>query len=279
MARARSRARLARRRGPARTDQGFSDTRRPLGSPTPGDVGRDRSRAFNGAGTYHPRGRRRPDTGSQYRVRRDYLRPSRSGRGLRILRRSSLTFRTTDSRGAVARPAPPDDGSSISGNNYYNLRYASTAREMPDNLVAVIGSATRAYTLAVLAGSRLPLTAYRIAKLADLSPPNVYVELRRLAGSGIVEARDGGWVLLDDRVRAFCERRGPLFERRFTLEAKREWARRNRGRISTALRKPIPRGVPGKGPETPLMREFSRSPRKNALLRAAGLKVSRHKGR
>jgi DNA-binding transcriptional ArsR family regulator len=150
---------------------------------------------------------------------------------------------------------------------------------MPDSLVAVMGSVTRAYTLAVLAGTRVPLTAYRIAKLADLSPPNVYVELRSLARSGIVEARKGGWYLLDEVVRTFCEGRGPLFARRLTLEAKRDWVRRNRRRISQLLKQPIPPWEPGSGREPRLMREFSRPRTKNVLLLAAGLKPSQHKGR
>jgi len=150
---------------------------------------------------------------------------------------------------------------------------------MPSPLVSVIGSVTRAYTLAVLAGTRVPQTAYRIAKLADLSPPNVYVELRKLARSGIVEAREGGWVLLDERTRAFCEGRGPLFERRLSIEAKRKWVGQNRRRISRMLKLPLPRGEPRRGPGPRLMGEFRPSRSKNELLRAAGLRPSRHKGR
>jgi DNA-binding transcriptional ArsR family regulator len=150
---------------------------------------------------------------------------------------------------------------------------------MPDPMVAVMGSVTRAYALAVLAGTRVPQTAYRVAKLADLSPPNVYVELRRLARSGIVEKRKGGWVLLDERVRTFCEGRGPLFERKLTLEAKREWSRKNRRRISELLRQPVPVWEPATGREPRLLREFSKSRAKNVLLRAADLKLSRHRAR
>jgi DNA-binding transcriptional ArsR family regulator len=150
---------------------------------------------------------------------------------------------------------------------------------MTDSLLTVVGSVTRAYTLAVLSGTRLPITAYRIAKLAGLSAPNVYVELRRLASAGVVERRAGGWLLTDERARAFCEGRGPLFERVLSLEAKGRWGRENRGRLSRLRSEPLPRGVAWTGPEPRIMRQFSRSPTKNRLLRAAGLRVSRHKGR
>ncbi len=147
---------------------------------------------------------------------------------------------------------------------------------MPDTLVSVIGSVTRAYTLAILSGTRVPTTAYRISALANLSPPNVYVELRRLAQAGVVEKRGKGWVLVDDRVRTFCEGRGPLFERRLSLETKREWSRENRYLIAKLKKRPIPSGEEPSGPEPRLMREFSRSTTKNRLLKAAGLKESRH---
>jgi len=150
---------------------------------------------------------------------------------------------------------------------------------MVDSLLSVIRSVTRAYTLAVLAGSRVPMTAYRIASLAELSPPNVYVELRRLAKAGVVEERERGWLLVDERVRAFCEGQGPLFSRRYTLEAKRRWSRENRARIAELKSRPLPRTEEWKGRPPRLMREFSRSPTKNRLLRAAGLRESRHKSR
>lgn len=150
---------------------------------------------------------------------------------------------------------------------------------MPDSLVAVMGSVTRAYTLAILAGSRVPRTAYRIARLADLSPPNVYMELRRLASAAVVEKVEGGWVLVDDRVRAFCEGRGPLFERSLSLEQKRGWRRENRFRISQMLKQPVPQIQAKRGPEPKILREVGRSLTKNKALRAAGLTESRHRGR
>lgn len=150
---------------------------------------------------------------------------------------------------------------------------------MSDSIVSVMGSVTRAYTLAILAGTRLPQTGYRIAKLASLSPPNVYVELRKLARDGIVERRKAGWVLLDERVRTFCEGQGPLFERSFSLDDKRAWVRKNRRRISRVLKLPIPSAESSRSRTPRFMDEFGRSRTKNELLRAAGLSTSRHRGR
>ena len=88
---------------------------------------------------------------------------------------------------------------------------------MDDPLVAVMGSVTRARTLAILAGTRVPQTAYRVAKLGSLSAPNVYIELRRLEKAGIVGRQPYGWILTDERVRRFCEGLGPLFRNQFSL--------------------------------------------------------------
>ena len=145
--------------------------------------------------------------------------------------------------------------------------------------MSVVGSVTRAYTLAVLAGTRVPQSAYRIAKLADLSPPNVYVELRKLARVGIVTSTEGGWILLDERTRTFFEGRGPLFERKLNLESKRDWTRRDRRRVSTMDGHPPPPVETRKATDSRLLREFSRSRTKNALLKAAGLRLSEHKRR
>jgi DNA-binding transcriptional ArsR family regulator len=147
---------------------------------------------------------------------------------------------------------------------------------MTDLLVALTGSTTRAYTLAILAGSRVPQTGYRIARLAGLSAPNVYLALRRLSEAGLVRQRVGGWVLVNEKVRSLCEGQGPLFERRFSLSEK---IRAGRSQPVTRRRAPAyPRGTPRPSASARrLLREFSRSPTKNSLLRAAGLRESQHK--
>lgn len=151
------------------------------------------------------------------------------------------------------------------------------SRYMEEPLVAVFRSVTRAYTLSILAGTRVPQTAYRIAKLAGLSPPNVYGELRRLEKVGVVTKDPRGWILANDKLRSFCEGSGPLYRRRFSPELRTSLAR--------GVTRPLGAGSGNRiGPkeaarEPRLLREFSRSMTKNALLRAAGLRPSRHRGR
>ena len=145
---------------------------------------------------------------------------------------------------------------------------------MRDRLVTVLGSSTRAYSLAILAGTRIPLTGYRISKLAGLSPPNVYAELGRLEAAGVVRRQRGGWTLVDDKVRSLCEGAGPLFRRTFTLNLRRRPRRDDRrplGGGPEALSRTVKQEAVSR-----LLLEFSRSPSKNTLLRAAGLKPSRH---
>ncbi len=148
---------------------------------------------------------------------------------------------------------------------------------MKEPLVVVVGSVTRAYALSVLAGSRVPQTAYRVAKLADLSPPNVYLELRRLESAGIVRRLPNGWLLVNERVRTFFEGTGPLSRRGFSPELRAKLARGDTRQLGAGSR-----GRPGltKGGGDPrVLREFSRSTTKNASLRAAGLRPSRHRAR
>jgi len=143
-------------------------------------------------------------------------------------------------------------------------------------LVAITGSVNRAYTLAILSGTRVPRTAYRIAKLAGLSPPNVYLELRRLEKRGLVQREAGGWVLISDRVRALCEGTGPLFQRKTAANPRLSPVRS--GRPTAGRLRPLPDRLAtdqnGRVPR--ILREFSQSPTKNALLRAAGLRESEH---
>ncbi len=148
---------------------------------------------------------------------------------------------------------------------------------MKDPLVARLRSRTRAYTLSVLAGTRVPQTADRIAKLAELSRPNVYAELRRLERTGIVSRRPSGWLLVDEKVRALCEGSGPLHQRRFPAQLRVQPTRvdsRPLGGEATNRS-----GSKKLGREPGVLREFSRSPTKDRLLLAAGLRPSRHRGR
>src|SRR5580658_7263565 len=60
-------------------------------------------------------------------------------------------------------------------------------------LVALFGSATRVRTLAPLANSSRPMTAYRIAQMTGAQRIKVYTELRKLAVVGIVRRVQGNW--------------------------------------------------------------------------------------
>ena len=147
---------------------------------------------------------------------------------------------------------------------------------MDEPLVVVLRSVTRAYTLSVLAGTRIPQTAYRIAKLAGLSAPNVYLELGRLEKAGVVKREPKGWLLVNEKVRAFCEGTGPLNRRRFSLQDR---VRLTQGDVRPLGRAQIRPKLRDEGtPGSRMLREFSRSKTKNALLRAAGLRTSRHAG-
>lgn len=79
-------------------------------------------------------------------------------------------------------------------------------------LAALFGSEDRVRTLAALANAEAPLTAYRVAAMVGMEPPNVYRELRRLVKVNEVtrvstpEGRNG-WTVVDPDVRALLRRR------------------------------------------------------------------------
>jgi DNA-binding transcriptional ArsR family regulator len=79
-------------------------------------------------------------------------------------------------------------------------------------LVAAFGSATRVLTLAALANSNVPLTAYRVAKIGGLRPPKVYEELRRAKARGLVGESGGKHVLLDADLRTLVQRRARIYD-------------------------------------------------------------------
>jgi DNA-binding transcriptional ArsR family regulator len=77
---------------------------------------------------------------------------------------------------------------------------------------AFVGSANRVRTLAPIANAARPLTAYRIAWLARVPRSKVYVELRRLSESGLVEERKdrkgrSTWTMTDADVAAFLRKK------------------------------------------------------------------------
>jgi hypothetical protein len=86
------------------------------------------------------------------------------------------------------------------------------ALRVDPGLAALFGSEDRVRTLAALANAEAPLTAYRVASMVQMKPPNVYRELKRLLEVDEVKRAttpDGqsGWTLVDLNVRALLQRR------------------------------------------------------------------------
>jgi hypothetical protein len=141
-------------------------------------------------------------------------------------------------------------------------------------LVALFGSETRVRTLAVLAGAHRPVTAYRIGKVGAIPIHKAYEEVRRLGKVGLVAQRAGGWVLLDEEVRA-------LLRRRVRIAWSEDWfAERNRRAeeerdLLERLRR-IPHARPPKGWKPRDPKRFRRSPTKDRILHEMGLRESVH---
>ncbi len=118
------------------------------------------------------------------------------------------------------------------------------------------------------------MTAYRIAKVGATSVPKTYEELARLAGSGLVEKKDSGWVLLDGDIRSLLRKRVRV---RWSedLVDERESRESEEGIFLQRLEAlPPPKFEIGWRPRNP--ERFRRDPRKDEVLRAAGLRASIH---
>jgi DNA-binding transcriptional ArsR family regulator len=150
--------------------------------------------------------------------------------------------------------------------------------EVDPGLATLFGSVTRVSVLAVLAGATSPLTAYRIAKAAEVQPIKAYTELRRLRDGGIVREKPSGkgrsvWELSDPEIRSLVGRRTrvSIWEdwragtRKRARRADRVIERIGRWDISNYL--PNPSVV--SNPE-----EFLRPPEKDAVLARMGLRTS-----
>ncbi|MGI0128863.1 MAG: hypothetical protein ACREEC_01685, partial [Thermoplasmata archaeon] len=86
-------------------------------------------------------------------------------------------------------------------------------------------------TLAALANADAPLTAYRIASITGMKPPNVYRELKRLLPFNEVEKAPApggkeGWRLVDADVKALLRRRLRVVWSEDLLRGARERGRR-----------------------------------------------------
>lgn len=98
-------------------------------------------------------------------------------------------------------------------------------------LAALFGSEDRVRTLAALANADAPLTAYRVACIVGMEPPNVYRELRRLLRFNEVERKPtpegrDGWTVVDADVRILLRRRLRVVWSRDLIRGARERSRR-----------------------------------------------------
>ena len=145
-------------------------------------------------------------------------------------------------------------------------------------LAALFGSEDRVRTLAALANAEAPLTAYRVASMVGMKPPNVYRELKRLLRFNEVErARtpDGrdGWKLMDADVRSLLRRRLRVVWSEDLLRGTRERGRRAALIIERGSRTPLDlsRFAPGR-PFAPAV--VRRRLEKDRILVKAGARTS-----
>jgi len=154
-------------------------------------------------------------------------------------------------------------------------------------LVALLGSETRASILAVLAGASVPFSGYRVAQVAGVQPIKAYAELRRLRIAGIVREtpRKKGqsvWELPPGDLRSLIARRSRIYwsgdwmsngRRKFTVDDLR-FARQ----ISKAARR-RPRYVEIPPSARAILSEMIRPSEKDEILERLGLRTSTRRGR
>lgn len=149
-----------------------------------------------------------------------------------------------------------------------------------------VGSQNRLLTMAVLANAQKPLTGYRVAVIADLPREKVYPELRRSVDSGVIAKDARGYRMLDEDLRS-------LLRKRVRLSWDEDWdeARKRLDASSGAEMSAILASLPtdskflrptGWKPSRAARRsikEMTRDPRKDALLRSMGLRTSERRDR
>jgi hypothetical protein len=147
-------------------------------------------------------------------------------------------------------------------------------------LAALFGSGARVRTLAPLANTDEPMTAYRIAKLVGLQRIKVYSELRHLARAGVVrELRVGEkrsvWFLSDPDVRRLLQKRARVVSVNDIERAAPGLARQSRAFRAAYVRNPIDlsrfKSEPSK---VGAHEEYRRSPAKDRVLASLGLRTS-----
>lgn len=147
-------------------------------------------------------------------------------------------------------------------------------------LSTLFGSENRVRTLAPLANSLAPLTAYRIAKMVDVPRTKVYAELAQLAAMGwvskvVTTGTRSLWELRDPDVRRLLRRRARIVSVGDLTATSAEVAKRTRAVLAKSRRNPIDPALL-RGPFKPRNPEdFARAARKDAVLRRIGLPASR----
>lgn len=145
-------------------------------------------------------------------------------------------------------------------------------------LVALFGSEDRVRTLAALANADAPLTAYRVATIVGMKPPNVYRELKRLVRFNEVARSPTpqgtlGWKLTDADVRALLRRRLRIVWSEDLLRGRSERGRRAALAVRRSARIPLDLSQfkPGRPPTAAAVR---RRMDKDRVLRRAGARTS-----
>ncbi len=153
-------------------------------------------------------------------------------------------------------------------------------------LEAAFGSRARLLTLAALANSDEPLTGYRVAVVANLPRPKVYVELRKGIEAGLLERVSGGFRLSDPDLRTLLRKRVRIrwdaewdrSRKRWneeTAELLRAGLEEVRGRIRQNPDYLRPPGWKSPPEASRWQKELERPPQKDRVLRPAGLRTSK----
>ncbi len=82
-----------------------------------------------------------------------------------------------------------------------------------NNLAKLLGSSTRANVVQALAMTEKPLSAYRVSKMYSSNISKVYIEMKKLAGLGLISVVKGRrgleYALIDTNLRALALKLSP----------------------------------------------------------------------
>lgn len=161
------------------------------------------------------------------------------------------------------------------------------ALELDPQLVALLGSETRASVLAALAGAMSPFSGYRVAKVARVQPIKAYAELRRLRDAGIVREVPrpkgrSGWELPEGEIRSFVAGRSRVYWSTDWMDSPRRIATAADVRFArtierVAATRPRPRAIPPAARR--ILSEMVRPSKKDEILERLGLPTSLRRGR